>query len=136
MSRVSFQRLRIRLVTSTTDQSWAHRLSTTAPVLQIATHVLGQHRFRAAGDSGIGGAMGGGHVADDLEEDEDEDNLAGQGASDMYVKHNAFLHGAWRQDCPPPFHSAFLRKFITYVKRRTRCHLSAPGCGVQGGKRC
>ena len=91
-----------------------------ALVLQIAMHVLGQHRFRAAGDSGIGGAMGGGHLAADLEEDEDEDALAGQGASDMYVKHNAFLHGAWRQDCPPPFHSAFLRKYIAYIKRRTR----------------
>ena len=90
---------------------------------QIAAHVLGQHRFREVGDTGTAGAQG--HV-EPLEEDADEQALAEQGASDMYVKHNTLLHGPQRQDCPPPFHSAFLRKYIAYVKRRTRC--STPPC--------
>ena len=157
---------------------------------QIATHVLGQHRYRVPGDMGMGTALAGADVQDDLEDEEEEEHLAGeawralcpacrprqagvsgggaslrpssqpwepsslrpwpprpsaclpgpaeaggaragQGASDMYVKHNAVLHGALRRGDTPPFSSAFLRKFLAYAKRRARWDqgsaLGAPG---------
>ena len=44
---------------------------------QIATHVLGQHRYRALGDTGLGGHLGGADVQDDLEDEEEEERMAG-----------------------------------------------------------
>ncbi|CAL5229434.1 g12756 [Coccomyxa viridis] len=83
---------------------------------EIGAHVLGQHRYRAPGDDGKSG-----HVQDRLDddldmedaEDEDADPTAG-----MYAKYDRCLHGPRAELTQPPLSVAFLKKFLTIIKRR------------------
>ena len=49
-------------------------------------------------------------------EDEDADPTAG-----MYAKYDRCLHGPRSELTQPPLSVAFLRKFLTIIKRRARC---------------
>ena len=51
-------------------------------------------------------------------EDEDADPTAG-----MYAKYDRCLHGPRAELSHPPLCVAFLKKFLTIVKRRARCAL-------------
>ncbi len=52
-------------------------------------------------------------------EDEDADPTAG-----MYAKYDRCLHGPRSELTQPPLSVAFLRKFLTIIKRRARCAAS------------
>ena len=52
-------------------------------------------------------------------EDEDADPTTG-----MYAKYDRCLHGPRSELTQPPLSVAFLRKFLTIIKRRARCTAS------------
>ena len=61
------------------------------------------------------------HLIEDVQdaEDEDADPTAG-----MYAKYDRCLHGPRSELTQPPLSVAFLRKFLTIIKRRARCAAS------------
>ena len=76
---------------------------------RIAYHSLhGHHAAAAAASTHLTGS-----VQD--AEDEDADPAAG-----MYAKYDRCLHGPRSELAQPPLSVAFLRKFLTIIKRRAR----------------
>jgi len=88
----------------------------------IAEHVLGQHRWRAAGDDGRGPAPADGGLGVLGEDDGGDGRRAAAPAGPdggMHVTYDARLYGPRAPGKPLPLSSAFLRKFLALVKRRT-----------------
>jgi DNA replication licensing factor MCM3 len=81
-------------------------------LVQIAQHVLGQHRYRPAGDDGKS-------VRDDTAIDcleDDEERRRGETA--VRVKYDARLYGPRRPGQKEPLSIAFLKKYVAFAKQR------------------
>ncbi|KAK9824374.1 hypothetical protein WJX72_009826 [[Myrmecia] bisecta] len=102
LSRFDLLFIVLDLMTATTDRA-------------IATHVLGQHRYRAPGDDGRNPVNEQQQREDDNEEEDEE---GGEQESEMYAKYDPRLHGARVPGQKEPLTLTFLKKFITIVKRR------------------
>lgn len=78
--------------------------------VQIAEHVLGQHRYRPAGDDGKS-------VSDDALIDSLEDRVKG-GDTAVRVKYDARLYGPRKPGQRDPLSLPFLKKYIAFAKQR------------------
>ena len=78
----------------------------------IAEHVLGQHRYRTAGDDGK--TVGDDALVDSLEEDENR----ARGETPMRVKYDARLYGPRNPGQKDPLSLPFLKKYIAFAKQR------------------
>lgn len=79
---------------------------------EIAEHVLGQHRYRTAGDDGT-------NVQDDaLIENLEEDARKETKETPMRVKYDARLYGPRQPGTKDPLSLPFLKKYLAFAKQR------------------
>jgi len=79
---------------------------------EIADHVLGQHRFRPAGDDGT--TVRDDSLIDELVDDGDKEG----GETQMRVKYDARLYGPRVPGAKDPLSIPFLKKYLAFARQR------------------